>query len=109
LATTRALAAIALQTGQSLWNEALDAPVQAATDRAIERLRSDTDAEVFLAALGSEAGLPRLYFCRTFKDKRQAFRHMPGCRSMQTMHRSCRSQRRLAMPLRQPSQRRSGG
>jgi len=36
--------------------------------RAIERLRSDSDADVSLAALASEAGLSRFHFCRAFKQ-----------------------------------------
>jgi AraC family transcriptional regulator len=36
--------------------------------RAIERLRSDSDADVSLAALAEEAGLSRFHFCRAFKD-----------------------------------------
>ncbi len=36
--------------------------------RAIERLHSDSDADVSLAALASEAGLSRFHFCRAFKD-----------------------------------------
>ncbi|WP_223974546.1 AraC family transcriptional regulator [Bradyrhizobium sp. RD5-C2] len=36
--------------------------------RAIERLRSDSDADVSLAALASEAGLSRFHFCRAFKE-----------------------------------------
>ena len=36
--------------------------------RAIERLRSDSDADVSLSALASEAGLSRFHFCRAFKD-----------------------------------------
>jgi len=35
---------------------------------AIERLRSDSDADVSLAALAAEAGLSRFHFCRAFKD-----------------------------------------
>ena len=35
--------------------------------RAIERLRSDNDADVSLAALASDAGLSRFHFCRAFK------------------------------------------
>jgi AraC family transcriptional regulator len=35
---------------------------------AIERLRSDNDADVSLAALASDAGLSRFHFCRTFKE-----------------------------------------
>jgi AraC family transcriptional regulator len=99
LATPRALTAIALQAGQSLWNEALDtlfrqlpsdfltSPLLAthagapttfqpfvrglspqALSRAIERLRSDSDADVSLAALASDAGLSRVHFCRAFKE-----------------------------------------
>ena len=36
--------------------------------RAIERLRSDSDADVSLGALAEEAGLSRFHFCRAFKD-----------------------------------------
>ncbi len=36
--------------------------------RAIERLRSDSDADVSLAALASEAELSRFHFCRAFKE-----------------------------------------
>ncbi|MBK3664695.1 helix-turn-helix transcriptional regulator [Bradyrhizobium diazoefficiens] len=36
--------------------------------RAIERLRSDSDADVSLAALAAEASLSRFHFCRAFKD-----------------------------------------
>jgi AraC family transcriptional regulator len=36
--------------------------------RAVERLRSDSDADVSLAALASEAGLSRFHFCRAFKE-----------------------------------------
>ena len=36
--------------------------------RAIERLRSDSDADVSLAALASDAGLSRFPFCRAFKE-----------------------------------------
>ncbi|WP_076866733.1 helix-turn-helix transcriptional regulator [Bradyrhizobium mercantei] len=35
---------------------------------AIERLRSDSEADVSLAALASEAGLSRFHFCRAFKE-----------------------------------------
>ena len=35
--------------------------------RAIERLRSDSNADVSLAALASDAGLSRFHFCRAFK------------------------------------------
>jgi AraC family transcriptional regulator len=36
--------------------------------RAIERLRSDSDADVSLAALASDADLSRSHFCRAFKE-----------------------------------------
>ena len=36
--------------------------------RAIERLRSDNDADVSLAALASDASLSRFHFCRAFKE-----------------------------------------
>ncbi|NEV00642.1 helix-turn-helix transcriptional regulator [Bradyrhizobium uaiense] len=36
--------------------------------RAIERLRSDTDADVSLTALAADAGLSRFHFCRAFKE-----------------------------------------
>ena len=39
-----------------------------ALQRAIERLRSDRDADVSLTALASEAGLSRFHFCRAFKE-----------------------------------------
>ncbi|MGY2904173.1 helix-turn-helix transcriptional regulator [Bradyrhizobium sp. URHC0002] len=36
--------------------------------RAIARLRSDSDADVSLAALAADAGLSRFHFCRAFKE-----------------------------------------
>jgi len=36
--------------------------------RAIERLRSDSDSDVSLAALAADAGLSRFHFCRAFKE-----------------------------------------
>ncbi|MFB9268096.1 helix-turn-helix domain-containing protein [Bradyrhizobium erythrophlei] len=36
--------------------------------RAIQRLRSDSDTDVSLAALACEAGLSRFHFCRAFKE-----------------------------------------
>ncbi|MBR0722637.1 helix-turn-helix transcriptional regulator [Bradyrhizobium manausense] len=36
--------------------------------RAIERLRSDSDTDVSLAVLASDAGLSRFHFCRAFKE-----------------------------------------
>lgn len=41
--------------------------------RAIERLRSDSDADVSLATLASDACLSRFHFCRAFKGKYRAF------------------------------------
>jgi AraC family transcriptional regulator len=35
---------------------------------AIERMRSDNDADVSLGALASDAGLSRFHFCRAFKE-----------------------------------------
>ena len=40
----------------------------AALRRAIERLHSDDDTDVSLAALASDAGLSRFHFCRAFKE-----------------------------------------
>jgi AraC family transcriptional regulator len=39
-----------------------------ALNRAIERLRSDSDADVSLEALASDVGLSRFHFCRAFKE-----------------------------------------
>src|SRR5262249_21661238 len=39
-----------------------------ALSRAIERLRSDSDTDVSLAALAADAGLSRFHFCRAFKE-----------------------------------------
>jgi AraC family transcriptional regulator len=36
--------------------------------RAIQRLRSESDADVSLAALASDAGLSRFHFCRAFRE-----------------------------------------
>jgi AraC family transcriptional regulator len=36
--------------------------------RAIERLHSDGDTDLSLAALASDAGLSRFHFCRAFKE-----------------------------------------
>jgi AraC family transcriptional regulator len=36
--------------------------------RSIERLRSDSEADVSLATLASDAGLSRFHFCRAFKE-----------------------------------------
>jgi AraC family transcriptional regulator len=45
--------------------------------RANERLRSDGDADVSLAALASDAGLSRVHFCRAFKTP--AFHRITDC------------------------------
>ena len=58
LLTTRLLAA---HTGSPT-------TIQQVLLRAIERLRSDSDADVSLAALASDAGLSRFHFCRAFKE-----------------------------------------
>jgi AraC family transcriptional regulator len=36
--------------------------------RAVERLRSDSEADLSLTALASDAGLSRFHFCRAFKE-----------------------------------------
>lgn len=36
--------------------------------RAMERLRSDSDMDISLAALASDAGISRFHFCRAFKE-----------------------------------------
>ena len=36
--------------------------------RSIDRLQSDSDADISLAALAAEAGLSRFHFCRAFKE-----------------------------------------
>jgi AraC family transcriptional regulator len=36
--------------------------------RAMERLRSDSDTDISLAALASDAGISRFHFCRAFKE-----------------------------------------
>jgi hypothetical protein len=46
--------------------------------RAIERLRSDSDADVSLAALTFDAGLSRFRFCCAFKESTGHYR-TPGC------------------------------
>ena len=85
--------------------------------RAIERLRSDSDADISLAALASDAGLSRFHFCRAFKESTGLSRHAWLRQhwldqSMQMLGdatpRSCRSQRRLVMPPKLPLPRRSG-
>ena len=66
LLATRLLAA---HTGQpSTYHPALGGLSPSVLRRAIERLRSDSDADISLAALASEAGLSRFHFCRAFKE-----------------------------------------
>jgi AraC family transcriptional regulator len=52
----------------STWQPALGGLSPTALRRAIERLRSDSDTDVSLAALASDAGLSRFHFCRAFKE-----------------------------------------
>jgi AraC family transcriptional regulator len=66
LLATRLLAA---HTGMPATSQpALGGLSPMALRRAIERLRSDSDADVSLAALASDAGLSRFHFCRAFKE-----------------------------------------
>ena len=66
LLTTRLLAA---HTGSpTTFQPTLGGLPPSALRRAIERLRSDGDADVSLAALASDAGLSRFHFCRSFKE-----------------------------------------
>jgi AraC family transcriptional regulator len=66
LLATRLLAA---HTGSPITFQPLTGGLSpTALRRAIERLRSDSDADVSLAALASDAGLSRFHFCRAFKE-----------------------------------------
>ncbi|NEU99605.1 helix-turn-helix transcriptional regulator [Bradyrhizobium uaiense] len=66
LLATRMLSA---HTGQSaLHHPALGGLSPAVLRRAIERLQSDSDEDVSLAALASDSGLSRFHFCRAFKE-----------------------------------------
>lgn len=66
LLATRLLAA---HTGHlPLYHPAVGGLSPVVLRRAIERLRSDADADVSLAALASDAGLSRFHFCRAFKE-----------------------------------------
>ncbi len=66
LLATRVLAA---HTGaQTTMQPTMGGLSPTALRRAIERLRSDSDADVSLAALASDAGLSRFHFCRAFKE-----------------------------------------
>ncbi len=66
LLATRLLAAHAGTT--AVFQPTLGGLSPTALRRAIERLRSDVDADVSLAALASEAELSRFHFCRAFKE-----------------------------------------
>lgn len=66
LVATRILAA---HTGTPIMFEPITGGLSArALQRAIERLRSDSDADISLAKLASDAGLSRFHFCRAFKE-----------------------------------------
>src|ERR1043166_5324090 len=66
LLTTRLLAAHA--GARSPFQPIMGGLAPKVLSRAIERLRSDSDADVSLAALACEAGLSRFHFCRAFKE-----------------------------------------
>jgi AraC family transcriptional regulator len=66
LLATRLLAAHA--GSAAVFQPALGGLAPIALRRAIERLRSDDDTDVSLAALASDAGLSRFHFCRAFKE-----------------------------------------
>ena len=66
LLATRLLAAHA--GSPAMFQPAMGGLSPTALRRAIERLRSDSDADVSLAALASDAGLSRFHFCRAFKE-----------------------------------------
>lgn len=64
-----AIRLLAAYTGKSpAYQPALGGLAPTALRRAIERLRSDADVDVSLAALASDAGLSRFHFCRAFKE-----------------------------------------
>ena len=66
LLATRVLAAHA--GAPAVFQPTLGGLSPAVLRRAIERLRSDSDADVSLAALAADAGLSRFHFCRAFKE-----------------------------------------
>jgi AraC family transcriptional regulator len=66
LLATRLLAAHA--GSPATFQPALGGLSPTALRRAVERLRSDSDTDVSLAALASDAGLSRFHFCRAFKE-----------------------------------------
>jgi AraC family transcriptional regulator len=64
-----AMRLLAAHTGKPpAYQPSLGGLAPTALRRAIERLRSDTDVDVSLAALASDAGLSRFHFCRAFKE-----------------------------------------
>jgi AraC family transcriptional regulator len=64
-----AIRLLAAYTGKPpAYQPALGGLAPTALRRAIERLRSDADVDVSLAALASDAGLSRFHFCRAFKE-----------------------------------------
>ena len=67
LLATRLLAAHAVGSS-STFQSTLGGLSPMALRRAIERLRSDSEADVSLGALASDAGLSRFHFCRAFKE-----------------------------------------
>ena len=66
LLATRLLAAHA--GAPAVFQPTLGGLAPTALRRAIERLHSDHDTDVSLAALASDAGLSRFHFCRAFKE-----------------------------------------
>jgi AraC family transcriptional regulator len=66
LVATRLLAAHA--GAPAVFQPTLGGLAPTALRRAIERLHSDADTDVSLAALASDAGLSRFHFCRAFKE-----------------------------------------
>jgi AraC family transcriptional regulator len=66
LLATRLLAAHA--GSPAVFQPTLGGLAPTALRRAIERLHSDDDTDVSLAALASDAGLSRFHFCRAFKE-----------------------------------------
>jgi AraC family transcriptional regulator len=64
-----AMRLVAAHTGKPpAYRPALGGLSPAVLRRAIERLRSDSDMDVSLAALASDSGLSRFHFCRAFKE-----------------------------------------
>ena len=66
LLATRLLAAHT--SSPTTFQPAIGGPAPKVLHRAIERLRSDSEADISLDVLASEAGLSRFHFCRSFKE-----------------------------------------